>query len=986
MRFKSLFFIAAVSASFLFTSCAEDQSETTYRYNYESVDNDPLGAKLYTLENGLKVYISENREEPRVVTQIAVRTGSKQDPADATGLAHYLEHMLFKGSSRMGTKNWEEEKVLLQKISDLYEVNRASADDEERKRIYAQIDSLSGIAAGFAISNEYDKMISSLGARGTNAYTSNEQTVYINDIPSNELEKWAAIEAERFSELVLRLFHTELEVVYEEFNRGQDSDFRLAYYALMENIFPNHQYGTQTTIGTSEHLKAPSMEKIHEYFRTHYIPNNMAIVLAGDVNPDDAVDVIKKYFGDWAPGELPEFEAPEEAPITEPIVKDVTGVDAAFVTIGYRMPGVNEREALLMKVTDGILSNGQAGLIDLNLVQKQKILSGYSTPYMMHDYSVFNLQGVPRGGQSPEEVADLLRGQLDLVKAGDFPDWMVEAVINDMKLNDLRRTESNWARASQMVNAFVYFRDWEDVVNEFDIMDTFTKDDIVAFANEWFGDNYVQINKRTGANMAVKVEKPQITPVNIDRETKSAFYIAWDSIESGRLEPQFLDYDELIKTKTLKSGLEFNSIKNENNELFSLYYILDMGTDNDLEAGIAVSYLPYLGTNEYTAEELAQEMFKLGVSFDVFSSRDRTYVTLRGLNSSLEKGMELFEHILANVEPDETALNDMVDGILKKRSDALKSKGQILNRAMLSYAQYGPENPFKHQLSEEELRALDAEALTDKIKGITGYKHHVFYYGPDDAATAMKKIDTYHKVDGDLREYPEPKIFEELPIDNDNVYFTHFDMVQSEIMLVSKGPLFQKGLLGPAGVYNQYFGSGLSSIVFQEIRESKALAYSAYSVFTSPDRIDKSHYVRAYLGAQVDKLPEATDAMLELMAEIPRSDIQFESAREAAMKQIEANRITRESIFWSYLTAKRRGLDYDIRRENYEALKTMTFEDLEAFFNTHIKGNKYTYLVIGNESMVALDALENLGPVRTLTLEELFGYGPEDEEVLSMKN
>lgn len=984
MKFKSLLFIGATVAALSLTSCSEDSSKSTSRYTYETVKNDPLGTKIYTLDNGLKIYISENREEPRVVTQIAVRTGSKQDPADATGLAHYLEHMLFKGSSRIGTKNWEEEKVILQQISDLYEVNRATDDDEERKQIYAQIDSLSGIAADFAISNEYDKMISSLGARGTNAYTSNEQTVYINDIPANELEKWAAIEAERFNELVLRLFHTELEVVYEEFNRGQDSDFRLAYYALMENIFPNHQYGTQTTIGKSEHLKAPSMEKIHEYFRTHYIPNNMAIVLAGDVNPDDAVDIIKKHFGDWVAGEVPEFEAPEEAPISEPIVKDVTGVDAEFVMVGYRMPGVNEKEALLLRVTDGILSNGQAGLIDLNLVQKQKILAGYSTPYLMHDYSVFNLQGNPRGGQTPEAVADLLREQLEKVKAGDFPDWMVEAVINDMKLNDLRRTESNWARAGQMVNAFVHFREWEDVVREFDIMDTFTKEDIVAFANEWFGDNYVQINKRTGENTAVKVEKPQITPVEIDRDSKSEFYAAWDTIESGRLEPQFLDYDELIQTKTLKSGLEFNSIKNENNDLFSLYYVLDMGSDNDLETGVAVSYLPYLGTSEYTAEELAQEMFKLGVSFDVFSSRDRTYVTLRGLNSSLEKGMELFEHILGNVEPDETALSDMVDGIMKKRSDALKSKGQILNRAMINYAQYGPDNPFKHQLSEVELHGLDARALIEKIKGITSYKHHVFYYGPDDAETAAAKINKYHKADGELLEYPEPRTFAELPIDVDQVYFTHFDMVQSEIMLVSKGPKFQKGLLGPAGVYNQYFGSGLSSIVFQEIRESKALAYSAYSVFTSPSKVDESHYVRAYLGAQVDKLPEATDAMLQLMADIPRSDIQFEAAREAAMKQIEANRITRESIFWSYLTAKRRGLDYDIRRENYEALKTMTFEDLEAFFNENIKGNKYTYLVIGNESMVSLDALKKLGPVKTLTLKELFGYGPEDGDKLSM--
>jgi predicted Zn-dependent peptidase len=287
-------------------------------------------------------------------------------------------------------------------------------------------------------------------------------------------------------------------------------------------------------------------------------------------------------------------------------------------------------------------------------------------------------------------------------------------------------------------------------------------------------------------------------------------------------------------------------------------------------------------------------------------------------------------------------------------------------------------------MSEDELRSLTADALIEKIKSITSYKHYLFYYGPHETDEAMAVIDKYHKVPEELEEYPAPQIFEEIAIDENKVFFTNFDMVQSEIMLVSKGPEFQKGLLAPANLYNQYFGSGLSSIVFQEIRESKALAYSAYSVFTSPARIDESHYVRAYIGAQVDKLPEATDAMLELMSDMPRSDIQFENARDAALKQIEANRITRESIFWNYLSAKRRGLDYDIREENYQVLQEMTFEDLKAFFDQNIKGSSYTYLVIGNENMMKLDELEKLGAVEVLSLEELFGYSDEDKPELSM--
>ena len=956
-------------------SCNETKTpEKEGKYEYETVEGDPLGAKMYTLDNGLKLYMSVNRDEPRVVTQIAVRTGSKQDPADATGLAHYLEHMLFKGTSEYGTKDWEKEKELLKQISDLYELHRATSDTAERKSIYAQIDSISAEAAQFAIANEYDKMIGSLGAQGTNAYTWYEQTVYINDIPSNELEKWAKIESERFSQLVLRLFHTELEAVYEEFNRTLDSDNRQAYYEMMEQLFPTHQYGTQTTIGTSDHLKNPSMEKIHAYFENRYLPNNMAIILSGDIDPDECVETIEKYFGDYEKGEIEPFKVAEEEPIKEPIVREVTGVQPEFVTIGYRLPGAASEEALKLQVMDGILSNGKAGLIDLNLEQKQKVIRASSSASIFTDYSVFTLDGTPREGQDLNDVANLLLEQMELIKAGEFDDWMVDAVVKDMKLSELRRTESNWARAGKMVNSFVYHRNWADVVKEHDVMDSFTKEDIVEFANEWFGENYVQVNKRYGENTAVKVEKPEITPVDIDRDTKSDYFQAWDTIESGRIDPVFVDYDEAIETTTMKNGLEFNTIKNENNQLFSLYYILDMGSDHDKELALAIDYLPYLGTSEYTPEELQKELFKLGVSFDVFSSRDQVYVMLRGLNESLETGLMLFEDILADVQPDEEALNNMVDGILKKRQDDLRSKGRILYGAMASYAQYGPDSPFRNKLSEEELKALDPAALVEKIKDLTSYKHRIFYYGPQDGEEVMAVLDENHDVPQEFTPYPEPKEYLELPLDENEVMFVDYDMVQSEMLMMSKGPKFNVELLPEASMFNQYFGSGLSSIVFQEIRESKALAYSAYSYFSTPQREDESHYIRAYIGAQVDKLPDACDAMLELMNDLPKADIQFESARDAAMKQIETNRTTRESIFWSYEQDKKLGLDYDRSKPVYDALQTMSFDELQTFFNSQIKGNNYTYCVIGNKELVNQDVLKELGEYRELSLEELFGY------------
>ena len=387
--------IGVFSALFVM-SCSEP--EATSEFPYESVENDPLGTRIYTLDNGLKVYLSVNRDEPRIQTSIAVRAGSKYDPAETTGLAHYLEHMLFKGNSAISSLDWESEKPLLQEISDLYEKHRAASEKAKKDSIYGLIDSISQIAATYVVPNEYDKMVTSMGAKGTNAYTSFERTVYINDIPSNELSRWLELESTRFKELTLRLFHTELEAVYEEFNGFQDSDYAKEYIAMFNLLFPNHQYGTQTTIGEGEHLKNPSMVNIHEYFDTYYVPNNMAIVLAGDFDFDETINLINDHFGSWQSKEIPAYQAPVEKPIEAVLSADVYGPNTARMSMAYRFGGVDSKDADYLKLIGGILSNGKAGLIDLNLLKKQELVSAQSGPYVLKDYAIFEMAATPKQG------------------------------------------------------------------------------------------------------------------------------------------------------------------------------------------------------------------------------------------------------------------------------------------------------------------------------------------------------------------------------------------------------------------------------------------------------------------------------------------------------------------------------------------------------------------------------------------------------------
>lgn len=941
---------------------------------FESTANDPLNTELYTLANGLKVYISRNPTEPKIVTRVAVRAGSKYDPKDTTGLAHYLEHMLFKGNSQLGTLDWEKERVELKKLSDLYEKRRQTTQADERKKIYAEIDRISQIAAQYAVPNEYDKLMSALGATGTNAYTSNEQTVYLNTIPSTEFEKWAEIESVRFSELALRLFHTELETVYEEFNRLQDNDERKLFFKMNEMLFPTHQYGTQTTIGKGEHLQNPSMENIHAYFDTYYVPNNMALVLTGDV-PDNAMEWIEKKFGSWKQKPLPTYHPPQEKPIAQPLEAQVFGPSKESVAIAFRVAPDGTDASDKLTLIDNILINGSAGLLDLNLLQKQRVQSAYSYYYGLQDYGTFTLVGAPLKGQSLDEVKDLLLEQLNKVKNGDFDDWLLEAIINDFKKNQLQSTESNAYRADVLVDLFVKNQSLSSMAQRFERLEKIDKQSIVSFANTCFANNYVVVKKCKGEDSSNhKVEKPNIGSIQLNRNTSSAFANAIAQLPETRLKPLFIDYQKALHQECIQTGFDFFYLHNSNNDLFRLSYVIEMGSKSDPYLALAFSYLKYLGTHEYSNQDLNKEYFRLGLNFDVSVDAERLCLSVSGLQKNAARGAELLEHLLAHAVADQKAYDQLVSSIEKQRENIKTNKNAIHRSAMNAYAKYGKTNPYNDVIPLEALQKTKPEDLIKLLQNIFSYQHLVFYYGPEKKNLVKQKIISKHTINQSLTDLIPPKKYKELDMPSNQVYFTNFDMVQAELRMLSKDCKYNLNIRAQANVFNQYFGSGLSSIVFQEIRESKALAYSAYAHYVRTSHPDRHNYVSGYIGTQADKLNEAVDALQNLMSEMPLAEKQFESAKLSALKIIESSRILNENIFWNFLNLRKQSLKEDTRKAIYEDVKKLTLKDLEQFFNKHIKGKHYHYTVLGNEELIDFDALNRLGKVTKLTTEELFGH------------
>lgn len=966
--------VSLLIALFLTATILSPAQTAGKTYKYESVPNDPLNARIYKLDNGLTVYLSVYKNAPRIQTYIATRAGSKNDPHDATGLAHYLEHMLFKGTDKYGSKDYAKEKVELDKIEALYEVYRKTTDEAKRKAIYHQIDSISGYASKFAIANEYDKMLSSIGAKGTNAYTWLEQTVYVNDIPSNQLEKWCSIEAERYRNPVMRLFHTELEAVYEEKNRGLDNDGDKSWEALFAGLFPTNTYGSQTTIGTIEHLKNPSLTEIKKYFNTYYVPNNMAICLSGDFDPDATIKIIDQKFGNWKNKPVPEYKPFIEPPITKHITKEVVGPDAENVMLGYRFAGANSKDADMLMLIAKILSNGKAGLIDLNLNQQQKVLDAGAFDMEFKDYSALVINATPKEGQKLEDLSNLLLEQINHVKQGDFPDWLLSAVITDMKLQQTKMYERNSSRADAFVGAFITGTNWKDAVNTISRLSAYTKQDVVNFAKEHFNDNYVAVYKRTGEDANVlKVTKPEITPVEVNRNDQSDFVKNIIETKVKDIEPVFLDFNKDIQKVTLKNNIQLLYNQNTENKTFAMYYVLDMGTNNNKKLGIAIDYLKYLGTKNLTAAKLQEEFYKLGCGFGVFSSDEQIWVSLSGLTENIEKATQLFEDLLANAQPNEEALKNLISDNLKKRGDAKLDKNEILFSALTSYGKYGKKSPYTNILSNAELQQLTSAELIDIIKKTTSYDHHVLYYGSNTIADVEKLLNTYHNVPAALTPVPARVKFAEMEANTD-VYVVDYDMKQAEIIMISKDGIYNKANAPKVRMFNEYFGGGMSSIVFQEMRESKALAYSVFSSYSSAGRKEDPNYVFSYIGTQADKLPEAMAGMMELINNMPDSKNNFLAAQEAIMQGIRTERITKERILFTYENARNLGLDYDIRKDIYTSIPKLSFADVKAFEEEHLKSKKYTILVLGKKDGLNLDVLGKYGTVKFVNLEDIFGY------------
>ncbi|MDD5655828.1 MAG: insulinase family protein [Elusimicrobia bacterium] len=928
---------------------------------------DAMGVTVHRLPNGLTVYLSPYSQLPRVTAWIATRAGSRQDPADSTGMAHYLEHMLFKGSSRMGALDFAKEKPLLDRISALYEKLFATRDPAERKAIYQEIDRYNVKASTYSVPNELDQVYRRLGVQGLNAFTSNERTVFICDLPANRLEAWARVESDRFAQPVFRLFQTELETVYEEKNRSLDNADRILDERLERALWKNHPYG-RTVLGSIEHLKNPSLAKMYAFHDKEYVPGNMAIALSGDFDRAEALKLIERTFGSWRPQPLP-ADAP--APIVRPAGVERVEVKyeaeekvyVAWQTVPYGHP---DRDAL--RVLDMLMDNSVAGIINLDLVQAQKVKAAGSYADFMNEAGAWVLWALPKKDQKLEEAETLLMAAVAKLKAGQFTDEDIKAVVTNFEVGEKYRLESNEGRAAFMTESFLHREPWPVAAADLDRLRRVTKERVLAAARKYLGEDRIVAYRRQGKPELPSIAKPEFTKLDIKPGHESRFAKEILGLPAPAIEPRWLAAGRDYTVTPLPEGRLYTAA-NPVNDLFSLTWRFNLGLRQQRRLCAALELAELSGAGELSAEEFKKKLFALGTSLGTGCSEQEASVGLSGLEQNLWPSLQLMlEHFRdPNIDPDTLRLMAEVD--IGAHRDNKKDPGYI-HHALSELAQRGRDSGVLLQLADRELLELKEPDLRRLMAGLWDYKRRIAYVGAREPGELARLMDEGRKS---YREPPPRRLLRYLRPVRDRILFTHRDMLQSRVGMFGADEVLDPAHAVDYQFLAEYLGGDMSSVIFQEVREARALAYSAGGGYASAAQRGDENMLWGSLGTQADKTLEAALLLRGLLKSPPLSQQRFAQTAKGIEEYYRANPIGFRSVPASVLAWEDQGLAADPRPERFAAARKYTLGDLEAF-SRRFADRPMTIYVLGNRDRVDLAGLRGLGDFEAKSVDELFPY------------
>ena len=929
--------------------------------------DDAMGVTITRLPNGLTVYLSPNKGQPRVSAWIATRAGSKNDPADSTGMAHYLEHMMFKGTSKLGTLDYEKEAPHLEKIRALYEARFKTSDPAARAGIDKEIDAENVAAAAYEVPNEISKFYRSIGGRGLNAFTSTEETVFHVDLPANRLEAWAAVEAERFQHPVFRLFPTEIEAVYEEKNRSLDNASAILGEELDKDLYKSHPYGIPT-LGTVAHLKNPSLTKMYEFHDRWYAPNNMTIALSGDFDRAQALEIIRRHFGDWTAQPLPALPA---WPLPKPdgVERHEVKYEAEEqVLIAWPTVPSSAADADALEIMDMVMDNSAAGLLNLRLNQALKVKASGSYPQMQNDAGAEQVWALPKKGQTLEEAEALLMQTVDALKNGEFTDEDLAAIVVAFEIGEKRRLESNEDRAATMIRSFVSLEPWERTSGRLERLRRVTKDDVVRVARKYLGGDRIVVYRRNAKPEIPRIDKPGFTKLDIDPSRQSEFLKNVLALPAAPIEPRWLVAGKDYQVLPVSGGKLYAS-KNPYNDLFALTVREERGRKQERTLCEALDLLDLAGAGPYSADELKRKLYALGTTVSYSCDERDSEVSVSGLDRNFWPSLELLAERFDWPNVSSGTLDRLIDVEIGARADE-KLDPDAVSGALGEFAQRGRESAVLSRPTNDELKKLDESRLKALIRDWPAWQRRVTYAGPRSASEVAKLLER----GGTFKPAPAREPLRYLKPPKTRLLFTHREMAQAQVGFFAADEVYNPENFVDYQFYSQYMGGGMSSVIFQEVREARALAYSAGGGHSTSAKKGDETQAWAYLGCQADKTPEAVELMLKLFREFPSSTKRFEETAKAVEEGYRTNVLEYGAIPGALMDWEDQGLPGgDPRPKRFERALAYALPEVESF-SKRFSAKPMTVWILGDRAHVGVDRLKALGDFEEEGLDAVFPY------------
>ncbi len=939
-----------------------------------SQSEDRLQVYSYQLENGLTVFLNEDPTVKEVFGAVAINAGSKNDPADATGIAHYLEHLLFKGTTELGTWNYEAEKPLLDSINIWYDRLGEQKDQSLRLAIQKKINELSVKASKYSLPNEFDNLLKSIGSQGVNAFTSPDMTFYHNSFPANQIEKWISLYAHRFQSPVFRSFQSELEVVYEEKNQAIDGFEYQILETFMDKLFSPHPYGTQTTLGKTEHLKNPSLNKMYEFFKTYYVANNMALILSGNFEKKNIIPIIEKEFGKLKKGEVKEFP---EYPIKkfdgeEKVKVRFTPIKAAVV--GYKTEGTNHPDQPILDVMASLLSNkSKTGLMD-QLVQKNKLMFIEMVAESLNDDGAHLVVFVPKIlRQSFKKAEKHIAKEIEKIKKGEFSDQLLQSVKNELYVEFQTELEEITSRGTAMGYAFNRGITWEEYLQYPYRIEEVTKKDIISAARNYYGNDRLALYSRMGFPKKEKLEKPPYQPVKPDMSKRSEYAKKFNEIKEENQEPIFINFKEDATFIDLRNNNRLYVTKNPMNDVFTLDLKYQYGDDNNRDLKLATQLINYAGTRKRSMLELKQAFAALGASYNIYSTRNYLNIHLKGKEENLKEALLLLNELVHEPVLDDKALKWLHKEIKTERRIEKRTPLSMGN-ALRHFAIYGNNSPFLRRHTLKEIKFADKQELIQKFLLGVNYAATIHYVGQKNPENFKNLFLENYELD--LSGKREPLIYvKPARYKRSHIYFIHDKKaVQSQVYFYMAGEKYNKKEYAMYQAFNSYFGDGFSGLVLQEIREYRSLAYSAWGRYFFPLRREERGFLNAYVGCQGDKTNESVQVMMGLLRNLPSKSERMDLIKSSLKQKIYTQYPSFRNVSSRIEGLRKIGYLKDPNELAYDDFNTITFDALMNFYKKHIQEKPVVITIYGNKKNFDFEALSRYGEVEELKKKNVIRY------------